>query len=55
MCLCQAYKRKQIIKVKWINRDTNPIDAIIKGKPYIALLQLININRVELQAVEWVE
>ena len=55
MCRCQAYKRKQITKVKQINRDTNPIDTMTKGKPYTALLQLININRVKLQAVGWVK
>ena len=43
------------MEVKWINRDTNPVDAITKGKPYIVLLQLINTNRVKLQAIEWVE
>ena len=32
------------MEVKWINRDTNPIDTIIKGKPYTALLQFINTN-----------
>jgi len=44
MCLRQAYERRQITKVKWINGDTNPADAIIKGKPYTALLRLINTN-----------
>ncbi|OCK98705.1 uncharacterized protein K441DRAFT_542436 [Cenococcum geophilum 1.58] len=34
-----------------IDGDTNPADAIIKGKPYTALLWLINTNRVELRAV----
>ena len=38
ICLRQAYKRRQITKVKWIDGDTNPIDAIIKGKPYTVLL-----------------
>jgi hypothetical protein len=55
MCLQQAYKRRQITEVKWINGEANLTDAIIKGKPCIALLQLINTNRVELQAVGWVE
>ena len=32
------------MKVKWINKDTNPMDTIIKGKPYTVLLQLINTN-----------
>ena len=48
MCLQQAYKQRQITKVKWINGDTNPTDAIIKGKPYTVLSQAININRVKL-------
>ena len=43
------------MEVKQIDRDTNPVDAIIKGKPYTVLLQLINTNRVELQAIGWVE
>ena len=38
MCLQQAYKRRQIIKVKWINKKANPIDAIAKGKPYTAFI-----------------
>jgi len=31
------------------------MDAITKGKPYTALLWLINTNQVELRAVGWVE
>jgi len=37
MCLRQAYKRRQITEVKWINREANPANAIMKGKPYAAL------------------
>ena len=55
MCLCQAYERRQITEVKWIDGETNPADAMTKGKPCTALSQLIDTNRVELQAVEWVE
>ena len=36
--LQQAYKQRQIIEVKWIDKNTNPVDTIIKGKPYTALL-----------------
>ena len=32
------------MEVKWIDGDTNPIDAMIKGKPYTVLSQLINMN-----------
>ena len=55
MCLQQAYKQRQIIKIKWIDGEANPIDAIMKGKPYTAFTRLININQIDLQAVGWVE
>ena len=55
MCPRQAYKRRQVTKVKWVDRDTNPMDAMTKGKPCTALTQLIDTNRIELRAVGWVE
>ena len=55
MCLRQAYERRQVTEVKWINGETNPADAMTKGKPCTALTQLIDMNWIELQAVEWVE
>ena len=51
MCLRQAYEQRQITEVKWINGDTNPADAMTKGKPCTALLQLIDTNQVKLRAV----
>ena len=53
--LYQLYKRRKIAKVKWINRDSNPMDAITKSKPLLAFKWLINTNRIELKTVEWVE
>ena len=55
MCLRQAYERRQITEVKWIDGDTNPADAMTKGKPCTALSRLINTNRIELRAVGWVK
>ena len=55
MCLRQAYERRQITEVKWIDGDANPADAMTKGKPYIALQQLSTTNRIDLQPVGWVE
>jgi len=55
MCLRQSYERRQIAEVKWIDGETNPADAMTKGKPCTALSQLIDTNQVELQAVGWVE
>ena len=37
ICLRQSYKRHKIAKVKWINGDSNPVDAITKSKPLLAL------------------
>ena len=53
--LHQLYKRREIAKIKWINRDSNPIDTITKSKPLLALKWLIDTNWIELKTVEWVE
>ena len=38
MCLHQAYKRREIAKIKWINGNANPANIITKGKAYNALI-----------------
>src|ERR1700716_4630692 len=55
MCLCQAYERRQITEVKWIDGETNPADAMTKGKPCAALMNLIDTNKIDLRAIGWVE
>ena len=55
MCLCQAYKQHEIIKVKWIRSEDNPVDTITKAKLYQALKTLINTNKLNLRVTEWVE
>jgi hypothetical protein len=52
MCFQQAYERRLITDVKWIDREANPADVITKGKACLALQQLIDTNQVDLQAVE---
>jgi len=49
MYLYQAYKRREIIKVKWINGNDNLTDVIIKTKPCQALKTLINMNKLDLK------
>lgn len=51
MCIRQAYERRQITEVKWIEGDTNPADAMTKNKPCTALSQLVDTNRIELRTV----
>jgi hypothetical protein len=55
MCLRQAYKRREIIEVKWIRGRNNPADAMTKAKPYQALKTLINTNKLDLEVNKWVE
>jgi hypothetical protein len=52
ICLRQLYKRREIAKVKWIDGDSNPTDAITKSKPLLALKRLINTNQIKLKTVE---
>ena len=37
ICLHQAYKRREIVKIKWINGNANPANIMMKGKAYNAL------------------
>ena len=55
MCLRQLYKRREITEIKWVSEGTNPADAITKSKPCQALKDLVNLNKLKLEATEWVE
>ncbi|RFU24242.1 hypothetical protein B7463_g12093, partial [Scytalidium lignicola] len=55
MYLRQAYERRQIAEVRWIEGITNPADSMTKGKPSSALKRLLDTNKVQLEVVEWVE
>ena len=55
ICLRQAYKRKEIVEVKWIKGKSNPVDAITKSKSSNALKRLIDTNTLQLDVEEWVE
>jgi Reverse transcriptase (RNA-dependent DNA polymerase) len=55
MCLRQAYERREVAEVKWIDGDSNPADAMTKSKPCQALKDLIDTNLIRLNTEEWVE
>jgi hypothetical protein len=55
MCLRQAYERREITEIKWINGGSNPADAMTKSKPCQALKNLVGTNKIDLQVMEWVE
>jgi hypothetical protein len=55
MCLHQAYKRREIAEVRWIDGNSNPADAMTKEKPCQALKVLIDSNTLNINTTEWVE
>ena len=55
MCLRQAYERREIAQVRWINGESNPADAMTKSKPSNALKRLLNTNKLQMDTQEWVE
>jgi hypothetical protein len=44
-----------ITEIKWIDGTLNPADAMTKSKPCQALRDLINTNKINLSAIQWVE
>ena len=56
MCLRQAYERREVAEILWIDGDRNPADAMTKVAPCGALKALIASNKVDLAVVDgWVE
>lgn len=51
----QLYVQREITKVKWIYRDHNLTDFIIKANLLLALKILIDINCINITTTEWVE
>jgi hypothetical protein len=52
ICLRQAYKRREIAKVKWVKGTSNPADSITKSKPSNALKLLLDTNKVQMNVQE---
>ena len=55
MCLCQAYKHREIAEVKWIKGESNHADSMTKNKGSTTLKLLIDLNKIRLDIEEWVE
>ena len=55
MNLRQSYERREITEIKWIDENSNSIDVIIKSKIIFALKILIDTNKINLTAIEWIE
>lgn len=55
LCLRQSYERRLITEIKWIDGNSNPADAMTKGKPCGALTDLIDTSKINIEASQWVE
>jgi hypothetical protein len=55
LCLRQAYERRLITKIVWIDGTTNPADAVMKSKPCQGLKDLIDTNKINIKLTGWVE
>ncbi|TVY50676.1 hypothetical protein LCER1_G007609 [Lachnellula cervina] len=46
IALRQLYKNRELIEIRWINSNNNPVDAIIKSNCNKALKTFINTNKL---------
>jgi hypothetical protein len=55
MILRQFYERREIIEIKWIHESNNFVDSMTKSKSFSALKTIIDINRINLDTIEWMK
>ncbi len=55
MCFRQSYERRKITKIRWINEDTNSIDAMTKINSCQTFTKLIDTNIIDLRTTAWVK
>ena len=46
MVIRQSYKQRELIEVRWINRQDNPVDVMTKGTLNKALEKFIDTNHI---------
>ena len=55
MALRQSYERRELFKVRWINGQDNPADAMTKSTPNKALETFIETNSLTVRVEGWVK
>jgi hypothetical protein len=55
MILKQSYERREITEIKWIHESNNSVDSMTKSKSFSALKTIIDINRINLDTIEWMK
>jgi hypothetical protein len=55
MCLRQSYERREITEIRWIDENTNSVDAMIKINSCQTLTKLIDTNIIDLRTTAWMK
>jgi hypothetical protein len=55
MCLRQSYERREITKIRWIDKNTNSVDAMTKINSCQTFTKLIDTNIIDLRTTAWVK
>ncbi len=55
MILKQSYEKREIIEIKWIHESNNFVDSMTQSKSFSTLKTIIDINRINLNTIEWVK
>ena len=55
MALHQSYERRELFKIRWINGQDNPADAMTKTNPNKALETFVNTNTLRIRVKGWVK
>jgi hypothetical protein len=55
MILKRSYEKHEIIKIKWIHESNNLVDSMTKINSSSTLKTIIDINRINLDTIEWVK
>ena len=51
----QSYEKREIIEIRWIDENNNSVDFMTKIKTSSILKILIDSNRINLNAIQWIE
>jgi hypothetical protein len=55
MTLRQFYERREITEMIWIHDINNSVDSMIKTKSSSTLKTMIDINKINLNIIEWMK
>ena len=55
MALRQLYERRELLKIRWISGQDNPVDAITKSNPNKALEKFLDTNYLKVRIEGWVK